>query len=293
MCLLVHARVAGAGFPGSVSGTCSTRACFPRPLAFAPSTPHSSRACSPTSSLLRKGLTSPARASSAWAQRLPDADPTPTTRVAKLETSRFPRGVCIDMPGSVTTPGCSGTRDSAPMHVAFRRIRMRRHPRAGFFRGSMAGLSTPLSTLHVTPRDAPRMTRGQRGSLLLGWRGLSPLTLRRFRRRNRGRNAHCCAPPAQIPASAIHAPGSHLGQMTSRRTIFGVLARTRTCCWSMLSRLCVRHLFNAYMFPSAPAVQGCTSVAEGRMPRGDPPSLHRLRTRPELVRRLHRYYAKV
>ena len=162
---------------------CRRRQDAERRPAFAPSTPHSSRACSPTSSLLRKGLTSPARASSAWAQRLPDADPTPTTRVAKLETSRFPRGVCIDMPGSVTTPGCSGTRDSAPMHVAFRRIRMRRHPRAGFFRGSMAGLSTPLSTLHVTPRDAPRMTRGQRGSLLLGWRGLSPLTLRRFRRR--------------------------------------------------------------------------------------------------------------
>jgi hypothetical protein len=27
----------------------------------------------------------------------------------------------------------------------------------------------------------------------------------------RGRNAHYWAPPAQIPACAIHAPGSHLG----------------------------------------------------------------------------------
>ncbi len=176
-------RVDGACFSGAASGTCSTRLRFPRPLAFAPSTPHSSRACSPTSTLLCKSLTSPARTSLASARRLPNADRTLTARVAKLETSRFPGGMCIDMPGSLTTPGCSGTRDSAPMHVAFRRIRIRRHPRFGFFRGSMAGLSTPLSTLHATPHDAPRMTRGQRGSLLLGWRGLSPLTLRRFRRR--------------------------------------------------------------------------------------------------------------
>jgi hypothetical protein len=28
---------------------------------------------------------------------------------------------------------------------------------------------------------------------------------------DRGRDAHYCTPPAQIPASAIHALGSHLG----------------------------------------------------------------------------------
>jgi hypothetical protein len=31
-----------------------------------------------------------------------------------------------------------------------------------------------------------------------------------------GRNAHCCGPPAQIRASAIHALGSHLGCLTSK-----------------------------------------------------------------------------
>jgi hypothetical protein len=40
-------------------------------------------------------------------------------------------------------------------------------PRKSDFRGSMAGLHLPLSTLRVMPRDIPRMTRGQCGSLRL------------------------------------------------------------------------------------------------------------------------------
>src|SRR4051794_20729011 len=44
------------------------------------------------------------------------------------------------------------------------------------FRGSMAGLHAPLSTLRRAPRDALRMTRGQHDSLRLGCQGLSPFT---------------------------------------------------------------------------------------------------------------------
>src|SRR5215217_3023040 len=40
----------------------------------------------------------------------------------------------------------------------------------------MAGLHTPLSTLHVRPHDRPRMTRGRCGSLLLHRNGLAPST---------------------------------------------------------------------------------------------------------------------
>src|SRR3982074_2393564 len=40
----------------------------------------------------------------------------------------------------------------------------------------MAGLHTPLSTLHVRPHDRPRMTRGRCGSLLLHRSGLAPPT---------------------------------------------------------------------------------------------------------------------
>lgn len=35
----------------------------------------------------------------------------------------------------------------------------------------------------------------------------------------RGRDAHYCVPPAQIPAGVIHAPGSHLGCLTAKRTL--------------------------------------------------------------------------
>src|SRR5215472_13437202 len=40
-------------------------------------------------------------------------------------------------------------------------------PRIGLFRGSMAGLCAPLSTLRRNPREQLRMTRGRCGSLLL------------------------------------------------------------------------------------------------------------------------------
>jgi hypothetical protein len=42
----------------------------------------------------------------------------------------------------------------------------RRHPGlVSLFRGSMAGLQAPLSTLRLAPRDALRMTRGQSGAI--------------------------------------------------------------------------------------------------------------------------------
>jgi hypothetical protein len=44
------------------------------------------------------------------------------------------------------------------------------------FRGSMASLFAPLSTLHRHPRGYRRMTRGQCGSLHLHWRRLALLT---------------------------------------------------------------------------------------------------------------------
>src|SRR5450631_2877602 len=48
------------------------------------------------------------------------------------------------------------------------------------YRGSMAGLCVPLSTLRPVPRGTTRMTRGQHDSLLLCCEGLSPFTPYRF-----------------------------------------------------------------------------------------------------------------
>src|SRR5690606_28568580 len=84
------------------------------------------------------------------------------------------------MPGSSTAPGQTDTCDNVTVHIAFRIGGERRHPECPKFRGSMAGLHAPLSTLHVQPHDCPRMTRGLCGSLLLHRNGLSPSTPCRF-----------------------------------------------------------------------------------------------------------------
>ena len=56
--------------------------------------------------------------------------------------------------------------------------------------------------------------------------------------RDRGRDAGCPAPPAQIPACAANAPGSYLGSW--RRSVVAA-SRTRSSVWdTSLLRLCVR-----------------------------------------------------
>ena len=54
--------------------------------------------------------------------------------------------------------------------------RRRRHPELSFFRGSMAGLHTPLPTLRRHHRGCLRTARGRCGSLLLHRSGLAPPT---------------------------------------------------------------------------------------------------------------------
>jgi hypothetical protein len=67
-------------------------------------------------------------------------------------------------------------RNNAPVHVAFRVARPRRHPVVTVCRGSMAGLHPPLSTLRRGPRGPLRMTRGRCDLLGLHRRGLPPPT---------------------------------------------------------------------------------------------------------------------
>jgi hypothetical protein len=100
----------------------------------------------------------------------------PTGPVVGREISRFPCKERPSMPGSQTTPGRPGARGNAPVRVAFRQANGVGVPGLKTFRGSMAGLPAPLSTLRPRPRGQRRMTRGQRGSLLLRCRGLSPPT---------------------------------------------------------------------------------------------------------------------
>src|SRR2546427_10083663 len=96
-------------------------------------------------------------------------------RTVDREISRFPRKERLHMPGSLTTPGrpaLAMTRsDVLPSTICTVSA-----PKIGLFRGSMAGLCAPLSTLRRDPRGPLRMTWGRCGSLLLHRKGLSPST---------------------------------------------------------------------------------------------------------------------
>ena len=82
--------------------------------------------------------------------------------------------------GSPTTRGPMTARENAATDIAFRLFRRRRHPKHRPFRGSIAGLRAPLSTLRCTLTGHQRMTRGHRGSLLLRCRDLSSPSPCRF-----------------------------------------------------------------------------------------------------------------
>src|SRR3954451_2394723 len=107
--------------PGPEPGACGPGPRSPRPPPFAPPTPRTvARRCSPASPLLWRGLTSPVRASSATAPRLPDADQTARGPVVGREISRFPCPERARMPGSLTTPDRPGARAGALDRMALR-----------------------------------------------------------------------------------------------------------------------------------------------------------------------------
>jgi hypothetical protein len=90
-------------------GTCFAGSHSPRPPPLAPPAPQRiAPPCSSASRLLWRSLTSHARASSATAPRLSDADRPQVA--ARRGISRFPYKERPHMPGSSTTPGRQGAR---------------------------------------------------------------------------------------------------------------------------------------------------------------------------------------
>ena len=88
--------------------------------------------------------------------------------------SRFPRKMLACMLRVSNRARSKASRHTDASSVAFRLVQQRRHPEVATayamvvqFRGSMAGLHVPLSTLHLRPCGRNRMTRSQCGSLLL------------------------------------------------------------------------------------------------------------------------------
>src|SRR5499427_9830160 len=152
--------------------------------------------CSSASQLVSRGLTSHARASSATAPHLPDADRRPWTERSNASSPGSQRQGAsaharfFDHAGP---PGHSRCRAHACCLPPFVR---RRHPEPVAFRGSMAGLCTPLPALRGRPRGRLRTARGRCGSLLLHRGGLSPPTPCRFHRRTQNRNLATAYPSA-------------------------------------------------------------------------------------------------
>ena len=173
--LCVHGLFSVTRYRGSESVACVTIPCSPWSRPLAPPTPpllSQQQFCSQASQLLWPSLTSRVRASSATAPRLPDAGQPITTG----QTRDLPvpvQGACAharfcDHAGS---GGCSRLR---ARQYCLPQSGQCRHPVRKSYRGSMAGLCVPLSTLRHVPRDTPRMTRGQHDSLHLCCLGLSP-----------------------------------------------------------------------------------------------------------------------
>src|SRR5215470_8633100 len=94
------------------------------------------------------------------------------------------------MSGSLTAQGSVVPHAFGTSDMAFHFLLQCRHPGARYFRGSMAGLYMPLSTLQGWPHGQPHMTQGRYGSLRLYRMTLSFTTTCRFSPALSGRNGH-------------------------------------------------------------------------------------------------------
>ena len=118
--------------------------------------------------------------------------------------SRFPCKVfpCMrrvfDRAGFATNSRCRWLRCGLPLTLRASAPRARIS-----FRGSMAGLHVPLSTLHLCPHEQRRITRGRCGSLLLHRVALSSTTPCRFRPAHYRLEASTTVSPLQIKESLV------------------------------------------------------------------------------------------
>ena len=126
---------------------------------------------------------------------------------------------------------------------------------ARFFRGSMAGLHAPLSTLRARPRSRPRMTRGRCGSLLLHRSGLAPPTPCRFNRRTHAN------PARAIPSWDRFDEGSNLW-LDGIKSACPSRPRCRPCGWRSPTR-CRTRTARAPACPPSPWSGRCGTRRSG------------------------------
>ena len=172
---------------GAESGACCAGPHSPRPPPFAPPAPRrlallqiapqrTAPFCSSASQLLWRSATSRARASSATAPRLPDADrrtqhialtQRPDTRYPRFRRDPFARDVALD-PGGTTMPRITA------LHMLRSTMKTVSAPASSSFRGSLPHPTQQLCTLRV--RHRCRLTQHLPPGGLLGptWTGLAP-----------------------------------------------------------------------------------------------------------------------
>src|SRR3984893_7972493 len=167
----------GGSAAKTVSGACFDGAHSPWPRPFAPPTPQQiALPCSPASQLLWPRPPSHARASSATAPRLPDADRRtrertlnrrPDVGYPRFRRDPFARDVLLD-PGGTAMPRMTA------LHMLRSTISTVSAPANSSFRGSITHPTQPLCTLRVPRRR--RLTQHSLPGGLLGltWAGLTP-----------------------------------------------------------------------------------------------------------------------
>ena len=170
----------GHGLPASMCGPCHARRRSPRPRPFPPDPPRLvPRPCSDPSPVLRPSPTPRRRTRGACGMRLPP----PGLPLGGRASPRSPGSRAesfLTCTGSSTAPGPAAARAGAAIDMAFPSSQQGRPPKHVISRLNSPARQCLCQRFCPRCRHRRRMTRGQRGSLLLRCGAPSSSTLRRF-----------------------------------------------------------------------------------------------------------------
>ena len=206
----VHRPTPGTRSPGAASGACVVVRCSPRSRPLAPPTV----ATATIGAALFAGFTATTAESDFSSPFIVGYGSSPSQRGPRTHTGV--RGQAGDLPVPVQRAyaharfcdhaGPSGHWRCRTPSCCLPLPEQCRRPGLGY-RGSMAGLCTPLSTLRLAPRGSTRMTRGRCDSPCLHREGLSPFALCRSPGGLRSRFRQQAAPSGADVFIRQHNPG--------------------------------------------------------------------------------------
>ncbi len=163
--------------PGTVPGACFAGSHSPRPPPLAPPAPQRiAPPCSSASQLLWRSSDSPCPCIIGYGSSPSRCGPDRQRAAGRTWDLPVPAQGASAHASVYDHAGPSGRSRYRAHPCCLPSAERRRRPGRGYFRGSMAGLCAPLSTLRRCPRGQLRMPRGRCGSLLLHRDGLAPST---------------------------------------------------------------------------------------------------------------------